>query len=146
MIDTPEGMVVKEVGHKQTQDRTDRKLLTPWVKYLWESFRQVLDLLRNNCRVEKLYHIVARRAFTFCTTYDRRTEFRKLCDNLRNHVKLSEQRHGTQFSVNLSNPDTQSLHLETKICQLDSAVHIELWQEAFKAVEDIHYLMSLSKR
>jgi len=146
MIDTPENMLLKAVTGEQTQDRTDRLLLTPWVKYLWESFRQVLDLLRNNCRVEKLYHIVARRAFNFCTNYDRRTEFRKLCDNLRNHVKLSESRHGTQFSVNLSNPDTQGLHLETKICQLDAAVKIELWQEAFKAVEDIHHLMSLSKR
>ena len=67
-------------------------------------------------------------AFRFCLDYDRRTEFRKLCDNLRNHVKLSEQRHAAQFSVNLTNPDTQSLHLETKISQLDAAVSIELWQ------------------
>jgi len=146
MIDTPEEMLLKAVTGEQTQDRTDRKMLTPWVKYLWESYRQVLDLLRNNCRVEKLYHLVARRAFIFCLDYERRTEFRKLCDNLRNHVKLSEQRHNTLYSVNLTNPETQMLHLETKISQLDASVKIELWQEAFKAVEDIHYLMSLSKR
>ena len=54
-------MLLKAVTGEQTQDRTDRKMLTPWVKYLWESYRQVLDLLRNNCRVEKLYHLVARR-------------------------------------------------------------------------------------
>ncbi|CAK8675557.1 unnamed protein product [Clavelina lepadiformis] len=146
MIDTPEGILLRAVTGEDTQDRTDRLLLTPWVKYLWESYRQCLDLLRNNSRVEKLYHTVAQQAFKFCLNYERRTEFRKLCDNLRNHVKLSEQRHGTQFSVNLTNPETQALHLETRIAQLDAAIQIELWQEAFKAVEDIHYLMSLSKR
>nr|CAB3241609.1 eukaryotic translation initiation factor 3 subunit A [Phallusia mammillata] len=146
MIESPEGMLLRAVTGEDTQDRTDRLLLTPWVKYLWESYRQCLDLLRNNCRVERLYHTIAQQAFKFCLNYDRRTEFRKLCDNLRNHVKLSEQRHGAQFSVNLSNPETQALHLETRIAQLDAAIQIELWQEAFKAVEDIHYLMSLSKR
>uniref|UniRef100_F6R8V3 Eukaryotic translation initiation factor 3 subunit A n=1 Tax=Ciona intestinalis TaxID=7719 RepID=F6R8V3_CIOIN len=146
MIESPEGMLLRAVTGEDTQDRTDRLMLTPWVKYLWESYRQCLDLLRNNCRVERLYHTIAQQAFKFCLNYDRRTEFRKLCDNLRNHVKLSEQRHGTQFSVNLTNPETQALHLETRIAQLDAAIQIELWQEAFKAVEDIHYLMSLSKR
>ena len=44
---------------EDAQDRTDRAILTPWVKFLWESYRQCLDLLRTNARVEKLYHEVA---------------------------------------------------------------------------------------
>lgn len=146
MIDSPEGVLLSAVTGEKTHDRTNRLMLTPWVKFLWESYRQCLDLLRNNNRVEKLYQDIALGAFEFCLKYDRRTEFRKLCDNLRNHVKLSEQRHQTAVSVNLSNADSQLLHLHTRIAQLDSAIKIELWQEAFKAVEDIHYLMSLSKK
>ena len=42
-----------------SQDRNDRAILTPWVKFLWESYRQCLDLLRNNNSVEKLYQDVA---------------------------------------------------------------------------------------
>lgn len=38
------------------------------------------------------------------------------------------------------------MHLETRLVQLDSAISMELWQEAFKAVEDIHGLFSLSKK
>lgn len=54
---------------EDTQDRTDRLLLTPWVKFLWESYRQCLDLLRNNSKVERLYHDIAQQGsnidFTF---------------------------------------------------------------------------------
>ena len=35
-------------------------LLTPWVKFLWESYRNMLELLKNNCTVEKIYADVAK--------------------------------------------------------------------------------------
>ena len=70
------------VTAEDAQDRSDRAILTPWVKFLWESYRQCLDLLRNNNRVEKLYHDIAKQAFEFCSKYSRKTEFRKLCDNV----------------------------------------------------------------
>ena len=36
-----------------------RTLLTPWVKFLWEVYRHVLDILKNNNKVEKLYQDMA---------------------------------------------------------------------------------------
>ena len=33
-----------------------------------------------------------------------------------------------------------------RLVQLDAAIQMELWQEAYKAVEDIHGLMNLSKK
>jgi len=48
--------------------------------------------------------------------------------------------------VNLSNPDTQQMNLETRLLQLDFAIQMELWQEAYKAIEDIHGLMILAKK
>lgn len=68
------------------QDRTDRELVTPWFKFLWETYRSVLDNLRNNARLEALYAMTATKAFQFCLTYKRTTEFRRLCDILRNHL------------------------------------------------------------
>ena len=33
-----------------------------------------------------------------------------------------------QTAINLNNPDSQAMHLETRLVQLDSAINMELWQ------------------
>ena len=71
------------VTQEESKDRTDRELVAPWFKFLWESFRMMLEILRNNARLEGLYAMVANRALRFCLTYQRVTEFRRLCDILR---------------------------------------------------------------
>ena len=87
------------MSDEDTQARTDRVMLTPWVKFLWESYRNILELTKNNQTFEKLYTEVAKEgiyikcsmcnhgnvcilAFKFCIEYKRRTEFRKLCDTV----------------------------------------------------------------
>nr|CAI5861085.1 unnamed protein product [Callosobruchus analis] len=143
---TPESILLSAVSGEDAQDRSDRTILTPWVKFLWESYCQCLELLRTNAHVENLYHDIARMAFQFCLKYNRKTEFRKLCDKLRKHLedicKLPQQ----VANVSMSKPETQQLNLETRLHQLDFAIQMELWQEAYKAIEDIHNLMNLSKK
>ncbi|GIX77708.1 eukaryotic translation initiation factor 3 subunit A [Caerostris extrusa] len=145
-VQTPENLLLSAVSSEDTQDRTDRVVLTPWVKFLWESYRQCLELLRNNSRVERLYHEIAAQAFKFCSKYNRKTEFRKLCDNLRAHLGHINKHQNQQTAVNLNNIDSQTMHLETRLVQLDVAVHMELYQEAFKANEDIYGLINQSKK
>lgn len=139
-------MINSAVSGEDAQDRSDRTILTPWVKFLWESYCQCLELLRTNAHVENLYHDIARMAFQFCLKYNRKTEFRKLCDKLRKHLddicKLPTQ----VANVSMAKLETQQLNLETRLHQLDFAIQMELWQEAYKAIEDIHNLMNLSKR
>ena len=74
----------------------DRAVLSPWLRFLWDSYRNCLDLLRNNYLVEKMYHRVADKCFTFCQEYQRRNEFRKLCDLLRNHLGQIHKSQGLQ--------------------------------------------------
>merc|ERR1719210_1051198 len=144
---TPEIIMLSAVSGEGAQERSDRTILMPWVKFLWESYCQCLELLRTNVRVERLYHTIAAQAFKFCLKYQRKTEFRKLCDKLRNHLDLIiKQQNPTANTINLNSADTQQWNLDTRLVQLDAAIQMELWQEAYKAVEDIHGLMSLSKK
>jgi translation initiation factor 3 subunit A len=81
-INSPESLLLKAVSGESSQDRTDRDLLAPWLKFVWESYKNCLELLKNNNKVEPLYKEVAKQAFTFCFKYQRKTEFRKLCETV----------------------------------------------------------------
>ncbi|XP_063981137.1 eukaryotic translation initiation factor 3 subunit A [Diachasmimorpha longicaudata] len=143
---TPESILLSAVSGEDAQDRSDRTILTPWVKFLWESYCQCLELLRTNAHVETLYHDIARMAFQFCLEYNRKTEFRKLCEKLRKHLEEICKLPQLVSNVSMNKTETQQLNLETRLIQLDSAIQMELWQEAYKATEDIHGLMNLSKK
>ncbi|KAL1954974.1 hypothetical protein VTO42DRAFT_381 [Malbranchea cinnamomea] len=145
-IETPETILLATVSGEQSRDRTDRAIVTPWLKFLWETYRTVLEILKNNARLEIMYQTTALQAFQFCLKYTRKTEFRRLCELLRNHVQNAAKYSAQMNAINLSDPDTLQRHLDTRFQQLNVAVELELWQEGFRSVEDIHTLLNLSKR
>ena len=65
---------------------------------------------------------------------------------LRNHLTSAAKYQQQMHAINLSDPDTLQRHLDTRYYQLNVAVELELWQEAFRSVEDLQTLMSLTKR
>lgn len=150
----PEEILLCAVSSEDTQDRNERVVLLPWVKFLWDSYRHCLELLRNNPRTERLYHDIAYQTFQFCIKFNRKPEMRKLCDSLHNHLEILKKLQsnasasGNQNIINLNNPESQGMHLETRLVQLDSAIQMELWQEAYKATDDIKKfgLMSQAKK
>ncbi|RNA26224.1 eukaryotic translation initiation factor 3 subunit A isoform X2 [Brachionus plicatilis] len=143
-INSPESVLLKAVSGESSQDRTDRDLLAPWLKFVWESYKQCLELLKNNNKLENLYQSVAKQAFLFCVKYQRKTEFRKLCETIRQHM-VQSQKYVNAQQIDLNKQETQNNHLEIRFLQLNHAISMELWQEAYKAVEDIYGLMSMSR-
>ena len=162
--ETPESILLGAVSGDQSKDRTDRALVTPWLKFLWESYRTSLETLKNNARLEAIYQVstslsdshdtgpisshqqVAQQAFRFCLKHQRKVEFRRLCETLRLHLsnvaKYAHQAH----SINLSDPEILQHHLDTRFAQLNTSVELELWQEAFRSVEDVHNLLTMAKK
>ncbi|KAG0367684.1 eukaryotic translation initiation factor 3 subunit A [Mortierella sp. AD032] len=112
--ETPESILLSTVSGEQNKDRTDRAVVTPWLKFLWEAYRT--------------------------------TEFRRLCDLLRNHLQNIAKYAHQPHSINLNEPESLQRHLDTRFQQLNGAAELELWQEAFRSVEDIHNLMTMSKK
>ena len=93
-------------------------------------------------------------AFSFCSANKRKTEFRRLCDTLRNHV-THLHRYGATASLREANahklkgwvgwtPESIELHLQTRFKQLSVASEMEQYSESFRTVEGIHDLMMLS--
>jgi translation initiation factor 3 subunit A len=146
---TPESLLLSTVSGEDTQSRTDRALLTPWLKFLWESYRNILDLVRNNKTFEDLYRDIARRTFEFCLEYRRHTEFRKLCEMFRSHllaIQRAQPPVKDSYYISLTNPDSVICLVDIRFAQMHAAVRLDLWQEAFKAIEEVHNLFLLTSK
>ncbi|KAJ4849474.1 Eukaryotic translation initiation factor 3 subunit A [Turnera subulata] len=142
----PEDLMLSYVSGEKGKDRSDRELVTPWFKFLWETYRTVLEILRNNSKLETLYAMTAHRAFQFCKQYKRTTEFRRLCEIIRNHLANLNKYRDQRDRPDLSAPESLQLYLDTRFEQLKIATELQLWQEAFRSIEDIHGLMCMVKK
>ena len=89
---------------------------------------------------------IAQQAFKFCLKHQRKVEFRRLCETLRLHLQNVAKYAHQPHSINLSDPETLQHHLDTRFAQLNTSVELELWQEAFRSVEDIHNLLTMAKK
>ncbi|KAL4600855.1 hypothetical protein ACB092_11G229900 [Castanea dentata] len=90
--------------------------------------------------------MTAHRAFQFCKQYKRTTEFRRLCEIIRNHLANLNKYRDQRDRPDLSAPESLQLYLDTRFEQLKVATELELWQEAFQSVEDSHGLMFMVKK
>ena len=143
---SPENILLSSVTTDDSVERSNKEFFLPWLKFVWECYRTVLELLRNNSKLETSYCQVSLQAFQFCIKYDRKSEFKRLCELLKTHLLSINKGDYYEDSINLSKPDTLQKFLDVRFQQLNTAVKLELWKESFKSIEDVHGLMKYSKR
>lgn len=145
--ETPESLMLATIGGSaDSKKRTDRQVVTPALKFLWEAYRSVLDILRNNVKLEDVYRDTCTRAFDFCKLYKRGVEFRRMCEILRNHIQSQTKFDPRWKDRDPPTPESLQIHLETRFSQLATAIEMELWQEAYRTVEDVHALLQQMKK
>ncbi|KAL7422773.1 eukaryotic translation initiation factor 3 subunit A [Cryptotrichosporon argae] len=128
------------------RERIEHRIVNPAQRFCWDAYEVSLDIAKSNDRLEVIYQTIAHRALKFCKAHNRKGDFRRLCEqrlrkDLANATKYGHQQH----AVNLADPETLSRHLDTRFLQLETAVELELWQEAFRSVEDVHGLIAGKK-
>ena len=83
---THQSILLSTMSLDPSKTQKETAVVLPSLKFLWETYRAVLDILRSNSKLEHLYHSAALGALEFCKVYKRKTEFRRLCDMLRQHL------------------------------------------------------------
>mmetsp|Transcript_14993 Transcript_14993/g.24995 ORF Transcript_14993/g.24995 Transcript_14993/m.24995 type:complete len:1011 (-) Transcript_14993:2-3034(-) len=147
--ETPESIMLSSMTEEGAKDRTDREVVVPWLKFLWENYRAILELLYKIPKLEKVYHKACEKAFKFCLEYNRVLEFKRLCDMLRSQLANLQKSPSASSRNRLQwewTPEAVELHLQTRFHQLEGATQLELWNEGYRTVEDIYGIMVAGKK
>lgn len=125
----------------------EREVIYPWVCFYWDNLRSILDLVKINNTMEELYHSVCKRAFEFCTTYNRVNEFVTLRRTMHKHLEFlmnpSQDQTTNRFRVAWC-PRTAELQMNTRFAQLEAACSLKLWSEAFNIMTDIRVITNMT--
>ncbi|OII71256.1 translation initiation factor 3 [Cryptosporidium ubiquitum] len=133
--ETPESLLLASLQIERRGAK--EKKLHETLRFTWEAYKMILDIIRLTPKLERIYHETAQRALDFCWQHSRASEFKTLCELLRTHYQLLvSNRHRPEIEVMLR----PECHLETRIVQLRGAAKLSLWNECFTTAEEIFHL------
>eukprot|EP01064_Diplonema_japonicum_P015821 TRINITY_DN2374_c0_g3_i1.p1 TRINITY_DN2374_c0_g3~~TRINITY_DN2374_c0_g3_i1.p1 ORF type:complete len:922 (+),score=362.79 TRINITY_DN2374_c0_g3_i1:39-2804(+) len=146
--ESPESLIMKAVCGDETKDRINREVLTPWVRYLSECYRNALDCCLKNPDHEDTFHKLATKAFSFARRHKQKIAFKNnFCRLVREHwinmtllSSTAQQERRVLVSAQQKEPSPNNkfnLMVTALLDQLDVAVSFDNWQEAYKAIEEI---------
>ncbi|CAE8636520.1 unnamed protein product [Polarella glacialis] len=125
-LDTPENILLQAIQAGDTRQQSQDKDVHSQFRFLWDSYKVILDVLKSNNRLEEVYHETSRHAFDFCTEHFRPQEFKRLCDTLRKKYQDLFKRTGAgpQNAVLPNSADTITKTLETRFRQMQVATEM----------------------
>ncbi|EEA05082.1 uncharacterized protein CMU_041540 [Cryptosporidium muris RN66] len=133
--ETPESLLLASLQIERRGAK--EKKLHETLRFMWETYKMILDIIRLTPKLERTYHETAQKALEFCWQHNRASEFKTLCELLRSHYQLLiTNRHKPEIELMLR----PECHLETRIVQLRGAAKLSLWNECFMTAEEIFHL------
>lgn len=93
------------------------------LKFAWEIFRVLLDLVRNNIKLQPIYMEVISRTFKYCLVHQRTSDFHVLSKLLRDHYSKYATL-GT--AADLEDVPTLHAYLDMRLGQLRYAMDLHV--------------------
>ena len=125
--ESPESIMLSSMTEEGAKDRTDREVVLPWLRFLWETYRAVLELLYKLPKLDRVYHKICEKALKFCLDYSRTMEFRRLCDMLRIHLRNMQNSPARPGKLAWEwTSDVIELHLQTRFYQVHH-LHLNIY-------------------
>eukprot|EP00933_Yihiella_yeosuensis_P034259 TRINITY_DN2776_c0_g1_i6.p1 TRINITY_DN2776_c0_g1~~TRINITY_DN2776_c0_g1_i6.p1 ORF type:complete len:1229 (+),score=452.93 TRINITY_DN2776_c0_g1_i6:132-3818(+) len=146
-MDSPETILLQAIQAGDTRQQSQDKDVHTHFRFLWDTYKVILDVLKSNNRLEDVYHETSRHCFEFCKANARPQEFKRVCDILRKNYQDLFKRTGSgpQNAVQPNNMDTITKTLETRCQQLKIATELDLWREAYFTATEICELMAKTR-
>ena len=150
---TPEELLL--LANCDLEDIIDKHRLIPRIDFHTGVTKIIMETLRQNSKLLHLYNQVATSLFAFCLKFRCQREYRKLADTLHNHwqqlvkaKKNPEQFHNSKipYPVKLDDPECQKPLLELRKTQMEYAIKMEQWSDAYKTSEIIFTLINKQEK
>mmetsp|Transcript_23469 Transcript_23469/g.52737 ORF Transcript_23469/g.52737 Transcript_23469/m.52737 type:complete len:1166 (+) Transcript_23469:139-3636(+) len=146
-MEAPQTILLRAIQAQDTRQQSQDRDTHAHFRFLWDTYKVVLDVLKSNVRLEEVYHETARHAFDFCRANQRPQEFKRLCETLRKNYQELHKHTGKVpvHQVNPNQPDTIMRTLETRCRQLQISTELDLWRESYLTATEIFELMSKAR-
>ena len=117
-----------------------------------DTYKIILDTLRQNSRLLDLYNQAATRLMAFCVKYKCAKEFRRVSATLHGHYekileaqKIPEMNAKIPYPVTLEDDESTTRLLDMRHIQLENSLKMEEWQDAYRTSEVIYVLINLKR-
>lgn len=139
---TLELMMLNSVSVDGTRERIERETLMPWVKFVCDCYRNVIDLVSKSPVLDKFYHELVIEGSLFLKKYNRSMEFKKIfCVKLSASCKVLVENMRAPKNVPVKEENIIR-QISTRLHLLELCCHFSFWQEALDFIQQISEILN----
>ena len=137
------------LAYTSLDELNEKHSIQPRASFFLDICKNILDTLRSNSKLLEFYNDTARKIFTFCKKYKNKREYRRISETLHSHfnqiIKLDKEPEANSkipYPIKLDEDDQITKVLILRKEQLDLALAMEEWTDAYRISNNIYQLMN----